>query len=109
LKCHQFNAGHGSSSPLCTGFPSGADYKTITKQADAAGLPATRPITNSKGKVITSTIEEVTSDNDEMVAAFGPSASLGNEMDSGGSDTVSDIAPLKCKHFIWKCTIDSPL
>jgi hypothetical protein len=109
FKCCRFNAGHGSSSCLCTGFPSSAGYKTITKQADATELPAMKPITDLKGKVVASTFEEVTSDDDDVVAAFGPSASLGNGTDSRGSDTISDIAPLKCKHFIWKCTIDGPL
>ena len=43
------------------------------------------------------------------MAAFAPSASLGNGTDSGGSDSMSDIAPLKCKHFVWNCLIDGPL
>ena len=109
FKCRRFHAGHNSGSPLCTGFPAGAGYKTITKYTDAAGQPTSRPITNSKGKVVAATIEEVESEEEEVVAAFAPSASLGNGTDSGGSDSVSDIAPLKCKHFVWNCFIDGPL
>ena len=109
FKCRRFNAGHNSSSPLCTGFPSGAGYKTITKYADAAGQPATRSITNSKNKVVAATLEEVESDEENVVAAFSPSAALGNGTDSGGSDSVSDLAPLKCKHFTWSCLINGPL
>jgi hypothetical protein len=52
FKCHRFNAGHNSSSSSCTSFFPGAGYKTITKQADTAGQPAMKSITNSKGKVV---------------------------------------------------------
>ena len=54
-------------------------------------------------------VETVDSEEEEdVVAAFIPSAVLSNGTDSGESDTVSDIAPLKCKHFFWKCLIDGP-
>lgn len=109
FECQRFNAGHSSSSPTCTRFSSGTGYKTITRNPDAAGQLATKPITNSKGKVVTSTIKDVDSDEDEVIATFTPSAALGDGTDSGDSDTVSEITPLKCKHFIWKWTIDGPL
>jgi hypothetical protein len=79
------------------------------KYADAAGQPAVKSITNSKGKVIAATIEEVNSEEDDIVAAFTPSSVLGNCTDSGRFDKVSDITPLKCKHFIWQCLIEGPL
>jgi hypothetical protein len=100
FKCRQFNAGHGSSSPLCTGFFADTGYKTITKYLDAFGQPAVKPITNSKGKIVAATIEEAKSDDENIVTVFAPSAALGNGMDSGSSDNISDIAPLKCKNFI---------
>ena len=109
FKCCRFHAGHGSSSSLCPGFPSGAGYKTITTYADAASQPAVKSSGPPKTKVVTATIEEVSSDDGDVVAAFAPSAALGNGTDSGCSDTVSDIAPFKCKHFVWSCLIDSPL
>ena len=109
FKCRRFNAGHGSNSPLCPGFPAGAGYKTITKYTDANGQPATKASVSSKSKVVASTIEEVESEDDDVVAAFAPSAALGNGTDSDGSDTVSSLAPLKCKHLVWSCFIDSPL
>ena len=108
FKCCRFNAGHSSSFPLCTSFPAGAGYKTITKYADVAGQLAIKGTRVSKPKVVASTIEEVKSE-DNFVTAFAPSAFLGNRTDSGGSDNVSDLGPLKCKHFIWNCTIDGPL
>jgi hypothetical protein len=73
-----------------------------------AGQPAVKSITNSKGTVVAATIEEVDSKEDDIVAAFTPSA-LRNGTDSGGSDEVSDIAPLECKHFVWQCLIEGPL
>jgi Aspartyl protease len=73
-------------------------------QATAA-VPGTRV---PKTKVVASTIEEVESE-DNVIAAFAPSASLGNRTDSGGSDNISDLSPLKCKHFIWNCIINGPL
>src|SRR5277367_4079245 len=78
FKCRRFNSGHGSNSPICPGFPSGAGYKTITKYADANGQPAVKGvgITNSKGKVVASTVENADSDEDEVVAAFIPSTAL---------------------------------
>ena len=93
FKCCKFNAGHSSGSPLCTGFPAGAGYKTITKYVDVAGQPAIKGTGVPKPKVVASTIEEVESE-DDVVAAFAPSASLGNGTDSGGSDNVSDLGPL---------------
>jgi hypothetical protein len=109
FKCRRFNAGHNSSSPHCTSLPSGSGYKPITKYADAAGQPANKPLNPPKTKVVASTIEDVDSDDRDVIAAFAPSAAFRNGMDSGGSDNVSDIAPLKPKHFIWNCIIDSPL
>jgi Aspartyl protease len=82
--------------------------QVITKYADAAGQPVVKGSGVFKTKVIASTIKEAKSE-DNVVAAFAPSASLGNGTDSGSSDNVSDLGPLKCKHFIWKCTIDGPL
>src|ERR1700678_462697 len=40
FKCRRFNAGHGSSSPNCPGFPSGNGYTPITKFADSIGQAA---------------------------------------------------------------------
>jgi hypothetical protein len=55
-------------------------------------------------------VETTESEEDDVVAAFVPSSVLGNGTDSGESDTVSDpIAPLKCKHFVWRCFVDGPL
>ena len=62
----------------------------------------------TKGKTIASLIEVIESDGEDIVAAFAPSAVLGNGTDSGESDTMSDLAPLKCKHFIWRCFVDGP-
>jgi hypothetical protein len=109
FKCHRFNAGQNSNSSHCTGFPSGSGYKTIMKYADAAGQPVNKPTNPPKIKVVTSTIEDVDSDDRDVVAALAPSATLRNGMDSGGSDNVSDISPLKSKHFVWNSTIDGPL
>jgi hypothetical protein len=109
FKCRQFNAGHNSSSPLCTGFSSGSGYKVITKHADAAGNVATKPILNLKNKVVASTIEKVELDKEEVVMAFAPSSMLGNGTNSGESNSVSDITPWKCKHFVWNCFTDGPL
>jgi hypothetical protein len=53
-------------------------------------------------------VEVADSEEEEIVAAFAPSAVLGNGTDSGESDNVSDLAPLKCKHFTWKCLVDGP-
>jgi hypothetical protein len=108
FKCRKFNADYGSGSPLCTGFPAGAGYKTITKYVDAAGQPAIKGTEVPKPKVEASTIKEVESE-DDVIAAFAPSASLENGTDSGGSDNVSDLGLLKCKHFIWNCTINGLL
>jgi hypothetical protein len=91
FKCRRFNAGHGSLSPACTGFPQGSGYKTITKYTDAAGQPAVKPITNSKNKVVAATIEEVEFDDNNIIAVITPTATLGNGTDSGGSDSVSDL------------------
>ena len=109
-KCHRFNASHGSNSSSCSGFPSSSGYKTITKHTDVIGQPAVLPSTSSssKSKTVALLVEVIDSDKDEIVAAFAPSAVLGDGTDSGGSDNVSTIAPLKCKHFIWQCLIDGP-
>ena len=58
--------------------------------------------------MIASLIEVVNSGDEEIIAAFAPSAVLGNSTDSGESRNMSIIAPLKCKHFLWRCLIDSP-
>ena len=110
FKCQRFNAGHGSNSPQCPGFPSGSGYKTITKHADANGQPGIKPSFNhsNKGKMVASLIETVDSEEEEVVAVFAPSSVLGNGTDSGESDNVSDTAPLKCKHLVWKCLVDGP-
>jgi hypothetical protein len=104
-----FNAGHNSNSANCPGFPAGANYKTITKYADSNSQPAIKASTRSKDKMVASTVEDIKSEDGDVITACSPSTALGNSTDSGASDSVSDIAPLKCKHFIWKYTIDSPL
>ena len=109
FKCHPFNAGNSSNSTSCPGFPVGAGYKPITKNADVAGQPAVRTVPSTQTKGVMATIENIDSDDGEVVAAFIPSATLGNGTDSGGLDSMSDIAPFKCKHFVWKCSIDGPL
>ena len=58
--------------------------------------------------MIASLLETTESEGEEAVAVFAPSAVLGNGTESGESDTVSDLAPLKCKHFVWKCFIEGP-
>jgi hypothetical protein len=110
FKCRRFNAGHGSNAPTCPGFPSGNGYKTITRFADAIGRPAVKPApsASSKGKMIASLLETMESEGEEAVAVFAPSAVLGNGTESGELDAVSDLAPLKCKHFVWKCFIEGP-
>src|SRR5277367_4221620 len=109
FKCRRFNTDCKTDTNNCPGFPSGSGYKTITNEADAAGKPGKKiGITNSKGKVVASVTTE-DSDEDDIVAAFAPTSTLGDGTDSGLSDTVSDIAPLKCKHFVWKCFVDGPL
>jgi hypothetical protein len=50
FKCRRFNAGHGSNSADCPGFPSGGGYKTITKFSDANGQPAVKTNTSSSSK-----------------------------------------------------------
>ena len=47
---------------------------------DAAGQLAVKPILSAKTKVVVA-----------------------------GLDHMSNIAPFKCKHFVWKCLIDGPL
>jgi hypothetical protein len=59
-------------------------------------------------RVVVSTIEEIDSDDGDIIAAFAPTSALGNRTDSGRSDSVSDMAPLKCRHFVWNCLIDRP-
>jgi hypothetical protein len=54
-------------------------------------------------------IEEIKSEEKGIIAAFTPSSALGNGTGSDGFDEVSDIAPLKGKHFIWRCLIEGPL
>src|SRR5271168_1761849 len=58
--------------------------------------------------MIASLIETTESEEEETVAVFAPSAVLGNGTNLGESDSVSNLAPLKCKHFVWKCFIDGP-
>jgi hypothetical protein len=113
FKCRRFNARHGSNLSTCPGFPSSNGYKTITKFSDAIGHPAVKASSSTsssatKGKTIASLIEVTESDEDKIVAAFAPSAVLGNGTNLGESGTVSDLAPLKCKNFIWRCFVDGP-
>jgi hypothetical protein len=58
--------------------------------------------------MIVSLIETTESEGEEAVAAFAPSMVLGNGTNSGESDSVSNLAPLKCKHFVWRCFVDGP-
>jgi hypothetical protein len=75
---------------------------------NVSGQPATKSANILKTKVVALTIKEIESDNRDIVTAFTPTSALGNGTDSGRSDSVSDVASLKCKHFIWNCLINGP-
>ena len=68
--------------------------------------------TSGRNKTIASLVEVVESEEEDVVATFAPvipSAVLSNGTDSGDSDNVSNVAPLKCRHFVWRCFVDGPL
>jgi len=126
FKCCRFYQSH--SGPNCpNGFPAGENYRTCTlddavrTQRNSTGRTLEKgkqSFTPSKpmAKAVTSTHvaqDENTSSEDinkqGIYTMLGPkitNAVLGNGSFSE-EDSVS-APPLKSKHFIWKCTTDSP-
>ena len=84
-------------------FPFGCNLQNIDKISRYCRNSASRGTSSDKKKIVAATIKEVESDNDEVVAAFAPSASLGNGTDSGGLDIVSR----ECHGFVNPCRLQA--
>ena len=113
LKCHEFYIGHQANACMVT--LTGNEYKTQTLQdtlrAKAAhGNPRPVPPPPIAATVETTHAPKPT----ELIAAVFPQnahvtadTSTANDSDSS-TVSVSNVPPLKGKHFIWTCRVDNP-
>lgn len=113
LKCHEFYIGHHANA--CTVTLTGNGYKTHTLQ-DAlrakttwGGARAVQP------QPVAATTESapVSKTNDLVAAVFPQNAHITADMSAADESdssitSVSDLPPLKGKHFIWTCRVDNP-
>jgi hypothetical protein len=121
-KCRRFFQDHRTAN-CHNDFPSPDSYKTLTSEDVARAKARTEKKPPSaapsrKPKPVAA-LQDATHENastaaldyssDGVYATFGPTAAssvLGNGSFSEGENSVS-LPPLRSKHFVWKCYVDS--
>lgn len=122
FKCRRFFQEHRTAS-CPNGFPPGDSYKSLSvedlarakrsaekKQPPNHGQRRPKPVAALQDSNQETTSPAATEySEDGIFATFGPtpkSTVIGNGSFSEGDHSVS-LPPLKSKHFIWKCNVDS--